>query len=89
MEEEAKECSIYPNPISRTGMLNVHYFVEQVNNEFEILDIHSIVFLRVKRDLSTGAWHTIQIDVSDLSEGTYILIDHEGDINHSLNFSVL
>lgn len=79
LEKASKDWMIYPNPISQAEMLHLNFFAETINNRFNIMDVHSRVVLSIERDLNPEEWHTIQVDVSSLPSGTYILIDNKGN----------
>jgi len=79
LSKAIKDWMIYPNPISQAEMLQINFFTEVMNNRFDIVNVHSRVVLSVERELSPEEWHTIQIDISNLPSGTYILIDRQGN----------
>ncbi|MEM9850332.1 MAG: T9SS type A sorting domain-containing protein, partial [Bacteroidota bacterium] len=85
LEEAMNEMTIAPNPIGLDQELQVRYFAQELAVNFVILDIHGRPVLQVKQDLSAIGWHTLQIDLSGLAAGTYILMDEQGS---ALNFII-
>ena len=79
LEAVEHDMTLYPNPIGQESMLQVRFYAEDISSHFMVMDIHSRVVLEVKEDLNASGWNTIQIDISSLADGTYILLDKKGN----------
>ncbi|MEL6942704.1 MAG: T9SS type A sorting domain-containing protein, partial [Bacteroidota bacterium] len=79
LESTNKDWELYPNPIGQDKLLNVNFYAESTTVEFVVLNVQNRSILNIKQDLSATGWTQIQIDVTVLPAGTYILMDKTGN----------
>ncbi|MEM9889031.1 MAG: SdrD B-like domain-containing protein, partial [Bacteroidota bacterium] len=74
IESDRSGIALYPNPIGVNQALQVRFFAKDTEASFVIMDIHGKPIIRVEKVLNTVGWHTIQIDITKLAAGTYLLV---------------
>jgi len=78
--EKEGGMELYPNPVGVGSKLNVRLFTEQTTAELYIMDVQGRVIRTIKRDIVNTGWNVIEIEVSDLASGAYIIVDRSGEI---------
>ncbi len=65
---------VYPNPVSSNGdILNVEFFSNDDNIQFHIIDMIGRIVKNINLDVEANFINTVQINVVDLSAGTYFI----------------
>jgi len=75
---DKKDIILYPNPIGKAnGKLTMKFFTNQPDIEIEIIDLLGKVVKTVDLETEYG-YNTLQIDIQELSVGTYFIKEKEG-----------
>ena len=80
LESEDKDWELYPNPIGQDKLLNVSFYAKTTVADFIVVYAQNKVVLNIKQDLNNTGWNEIQINVTALPAGNYILMDRNGNI---------
>ncbi|MEM1326751.1 MAG: SdrD B-like domain-containing protein [Bacteroidota bacterium] len=79
LSEDGKEWTLYPNPVGEQQQLQVELYSETERIDLYVMDALGKRVLQVTQEVTNKGWQQVNIDVSSLPAGTYLLLDTKGN----------